>query len=209
MCRKHYFGLSITDLLGLAFQFAKKVRAPVPNSWANNSMAGRHWYRGFMRRHPTLSLRTPEQTSLSRVKAFYKDVNSHCSLSMSNLLIEIGPVQPGPPKPISNRERKPGRSTILTSSPNMIQLKTTAQKRREAEAKPTPTRETVQSSSSSGDDKDFCIICLQTMPKMTNSNNSIACNTCERVVHLKCAEMTTGFFTCKHCDSEHEEEEDE
>lgn len=59
--------------MGLAFEFAKKIRVPVPKSWANNSTAGRRWYAGFMRRHPTLSLRTPEQTSLSRVKAFCKE----------------------------------------------------------------------------------------------------------------------------------------
>lgn len=72
MCSKHYFGSSIIDLMSLAFLFAKKIGVPAPKSWANNLLA-RHWYTGCMRRHPALSLRTPEQTSLSRVKAFCKD----------------------------------------------------------------------------------------------------------------------------------------
>lgn len=36
-------------------------------------MAGRQWYYEFMQRHKSLTLRTPEQTSLNRVKAFCKE----------------------------------------------------------------------------------------------------------------------------------------
>lgn len=36
-------------------------------------MAGMKWYRLFMKRHKNLSLRSPEQTSLNRVKAFCQE----------------------------------------------------------------------------------------------------------------------------------------
>lgn len=56
-CANHYYGLSITELRELAYQFAKKLNLEYPQ---------------FMARHRELSLRTPEQTSLNRVKAFCK-----------------------------------------------------------------------------------------------------------------------------------------
>lgn len=40
-------------------------------------MAGWQWYYGFMSRHRKLSLRTPEQTSLNRVRAFCKENVDH------------------------------------------------------------------------------------------------------------------------------------
>lgn len=33
--------------------------------------AGKKWLRGFLRRHPTLSIRTPEAVSAARVKGFH------------------------------------------------------------------------------------------------------------------------------------------
>lgn len=41
--------------------------------WHGKKMAGYDWYRKFMIRHPQLVLRTPEQTSLHRVKSFQKE----------------------------------------------------------------------------------------------------------------------------------------
>lgn len=36
-------------------------------------MAGRKWFDLFLRRHPTMSLRTPQQISLNRIRGFNKD----------------------------------------------------------------------------------------------------------------------------------------
>lgn len=68
----HYYGLSIHELRELAYQFAKKLALDYPEIWDQNEKAGRHWYSNFMRRHSELVLRTPEQTSIHRVKAFCK-----------------------------------------------------------------------------------------------------------------------------------------
>lgn len=71
-CANHYYGLSITELRELAYQFAKKLNLEYPQSWNEQQMSGKKWYYKFMARHRELSLRTPEQTSLNRVKAFCK-----------------------------------------------------------------------------------------------------------------------------------------
>lgn len=67
----HYYGLSITELRELAYQLAKKMGG-CPDGWDDEKMAPRHWYYKFMKRHPQLVLRTPEQTSMNRAKAFCK-----------------------------------------------------------------------------------------------------------------------------------------
>lgn len=71
-CIEHYHGLSRTELRRLAFEFAKRLNISYPPSWNENSLAGWTWYYKFMARHTQLVLRTPEQTSLNRVKAFCK-----------------------------------------------------------------------------------------------------------------------------------------
>lgn len=71
-CGSHYYGLSINELRQLAYQFAVKLAVDFPDNWFGDQMAGKDWYRAFFRRHPKLTLRTPEQTSLNRVKAFCK-----------------------------------------------------------------------------------------------------------------------------------------
>jgi hypothetical protein len=40
-------------------------------------MAGKKWHYNFMKRHPNLSLRQPESTSVTRVKGFCKENVSH------------------------------------------------------------------------------------------------------------------------------------
>lgn len=56
----------------LAFQLADKLRLNYPATWSEDLKAGRKWYWLFMKRHLELTLRTPEQTSMNRVKAFCK-----------------------------------------------------------------------------------------------------------------------------------------
>ncbi|KAJ8943837.1 hypothetical protein NQ318_020909 [Aromia moschata] len=69
----HYYGLNITELRELAYQFGKKIQVKYPSKWDEDKMSGRDWYYGFMRRHQELSLRTPEQTTLHRVKSFSEE----------------------------------------------------------------------------------------------------------------------------------------
>ncbi|XP_055306433.1 uncharacterized protein LOC129570751 isoform X2 [Sitodiplosis mosellana] len=78
-CVNHYYGLSITELRELAYQLVKKLAVDYPANWDEEMMAGRHWYYNFMRHHRQLVLRTPEQTSLNRAKAFSKtNVDKFC-----------------------------------------------------------------------------------------------------------------------------------
>lgn len=69
---KHYYGLSIHELRELAYQFAKKLNLLYPSTWDDEKKAGIKWYYLFMKRRKELTLRTPEETSLNRVKAFCK-----------------------------------------------------------------------------------------------------------------------------------------
>lgn len=71
-CVNHYYGLSINELRELAYQFASKLQLEYPSSWDKDGKAGEHWYYNFIKRHSQLVLRTPEQTSMNRVKAFCK-----------------------------------------------------------------------------------------------------------------------------------------
>lgn len=59
------YGLSIFDLKKLAFVFAKKLHVKYPSEWEWEG-----WFLAFMKRHPNLSYRSPEQTSLNRAKGF-------------------------------------------------------------------------------------------------------------------------------------------
>uniref|UniRef100_A0A146KT86 Tigger transposable element-derived protein 6 n=1 Tax=Lygus hesperus TaxID=30085 RepID=A0A146KT86_LYGHE len=63
------FGLTLTDVRRLAFELAE--RNGIPHSFNHaKKRAGKDWLYGFLERNPTLSLRSPEQTSLARAKGF-------------------------------------------------------------------------------------------------------------------------------------------
>lgn len=85
----HYYGLSIDELRELAFQFANKLNLEYPSAWNVDSKAGRKWYYLFMKRHPQLTLRTPEQTSMNRVKAFCKENVDKFFANLSSLIDEF------------------------------------------------------------------------------------------------------------------------
>lgn len=60
----------------------------------------------------------------------------------------------------------------------------------------------VSISSDDDEDMDFCTICFENMPKTLTRFNSIACDGCRREVHLKCANMRAGYYTCRLCDDD-------
>lgn len=68
------FGLTITDVRRLAFQFCEKNS--VPNNLFNDEkgMAGWDWYRGFMRRHPELAVRQAQNISHARAQCMNRPV---------------------------------------------------------------------------------------------------------------------------------------
>ncbi|XP_041356358.1 uncharacterized protein LOC121373696 [Gigantopelta aegis] len=69
---KHHHGLTTTETRQLAFQYAKKNKKHIPSQWETNARAGEDWFYGFMARHPLLSIRKPEATSMSRATSFNK-----------------------------------------------------------------------------------------------------------------------------------------
>lgn len=71
-CSKIYYGLTPKNIKELAYELAEANRHTVniPDSWINNKCATAEWFTCFMKRHPRLSLREPEGTSLSRATSF-------------------------------------------------------------------------------------------------------------------------------------------
>ncbi|XP_049796624.1 uncharacterized protein LOC126213079 [Schistocerca nitens] len=69
---KLHHGLSAKSVRAFAYQFSSENKKKIPENWKKEGKAGNDWFRGFMRRHPELSLRTPEGTSISRGSSFNK-----------------------------------------------------------------------------------------------------------------------------------------
>lgn len=65
-----YFGLSPKEVRRLAFDLAKHFHVVRPPSWDENELASEDWFSGFMKRHPELSIRCAQATSLSRATSF-------------------------------------------------------------------------------------------------------------------------------------------
>ena len=66
---KALYGLSTTDVRKLAFDFATKVG--IAHRFNQElKIAGTDWLRGFLKRHPELSIRQPEATNISRAVGF-------------------------------------------------------------------------------------------------------------------------------------------
>uniref|UniRef100_A0A2A4JEE2 HTH psq-type domain-containing protein n=1 Tax=Heliothis virescens TaxID=7102 RepID=A0A2A4JEE2_HELVI len=64
-CRRMNNGLSRSEALTLACEFAKRNIKKIPESWLANNCAGVHWYRAFYKRHPELCLKSPEDAEAS------------------------------------------------------------------------------------------------------------------------------------------------
>ncbi|KAF2902807.1 hypothetical protein ILUMI_03378 [Ignelater luminosus] len=67
-----YYGLTPYETRKLAYQFAIKSNKAMPDSWRTKLLAGENWLGSFLKRHPSLSIRTPQATSLSRATSFNK-----------------------------------------------------------------------------------------------------------------------------------------
>src|SRR5258705_10086057 len=53
-CSAMFHGLTLKSVRMLAFQYAEKNSLSTPKAWAENEMAGRDWFTGFLERHTSL-----------------------------------------------------------------------------------------------------------------------------------------------------------
>lgn len=110
-----FFGLTFADAKKLAYEYAIQLELTnIPNSWSKNSSAGPDWMAGFMDRHPRLSLRKPENTSIARAQAFNRENVNIFFENYGNILSKY---KVGPERIINLDES--GITTVL-DSPKVI-----------------------------------------------------------------------------------------
>ncbi|XP_049766151.1 uncharacterized protein LOC126095391 [Schistocerca cancellata] len=69
---KLYYGHSAKEVRSLAFDYGVNNNVKFPIGWSDVELASTDWFGGFLKRKKTLSIRTPEATSLSRATSFNK-----------------------------------------------------------------------------------------------------------------------------------------
>ncbi|KAJ8883692.1 hypothetical protein PR048_015546 [Dryococelus australis] len=75
------YGLTTLDARCLSYQLAE-INDIARNFSHQNKAAGKDWLRGFRLRHPQLSLRLPESTSVALAMGFNKPVKSTISTTI-------------------------------------------------------------------------------------------------------------------------------
>ena len=125
-CSMMSHGLTPLQTRKLAFTFALANNVKVPNNWIIDEEASRDWFTGFLKRHPTLSIRAPEQSSQSRASGFNRPVVDKFFENLMNVLVrykfpahriwntdECGiPTVLGPPKVIAKKGLKQVQQTV-------------------------------------------------------------------------------------------------
>ena len=66
-----FFGMTSLEIRRLAYDFVEKNNIEHPFN-STTKMAGKDWFRGFLKRNPDISLRKPEATSMARATGFNK-----------------------------------------------------------------------------------------------------------------------------------------
>ena len=140
------FPITKADLQRLAFQLAERNGLSTAFS-KNKGIAGQKWYAGFLKRHPELSIRRPEATSLARADGFNKEAVNKYFRNVNEIVTKhkldgtkvynmeranhepVFPVTQRVPatmiSPIPTRKRKQrsnDTSIVLTTSPYKTQL---------------------------------------------------------------------------------------
>jgi len=107
LMERKFFGLTIADVMRLAYQLA--VRNRIKNQFCKrNEKDGRKWLKNFLNRHPQVSVRTLEGLSLSRardftpesVAQFFKSTN--LQWTQSNIILQDFTIATIPPSLLYN-----------------------------------------------------------------------------------------------------------
>ena len=81
-----YFGLSPKGVRIFAYDCAVEFKIIMPESWKVKKMASADRFANYMKRHPSLSTRTPEATSLSRATSFNKKNVTACFKMLAEVM---------------------------------------------------------------------------------------------------------------------------
>uniref|UniRef100_A0A3P8W3S9 HTH CENPB-type domain-containing protein n=1 Tax=Cynoglossus semilaevis TaxID=244447 RepID=A0A3P8W3S9_CYNSE len=65
-----YYGLTPREIRHFAYQLAVIYNIKHPQTWDEKQMTGPDWFTFFMKRNPSLSMRSSEATSLTRATSF-------------------------------------------------------------------------------------------------------------------------------------------
>ena len=71
LCKLNH-GMSKLKARELVYEYATAINKKIPDNWTEKKLASKDWLRGFFKRQPQLSIRTPEATSLLRATSFNK-----------------------------------------------------------------------------------------------------------------------------------------
>ncbi|CAH1963744.1 unnamed protein product [Acanthoscelides obtectus] len=112
-----FYGLTLRDVRKLAFQLAERNNIK-HNFNKDTQMAGKAWASDFRKRHPELTLRSPEATSLARAQGF----NKVSVTKYFDLLEEVRSKTNYPPHRIFNVDES-GFTTVQSKSSKVLAKK--------------------------------------------------------------------------------------
>ncbi|CAH2003933.1 unnamed protein product [Acanthoscelides obtectus] len=112
-----FYGLTLRDVRKLAFQLAERNNIK-HNFNKDTQMAGKAWASDFRKRHPELTLRSPEATSLARAQGF----NKVSVTKYFDLLEEVRSKTNYPPHRIFNVDES-GFTTVQNKSSKVLAKK--------------------------------------------------------------------------------------
>lgn len=70
---KIYFWLTAKNIRKLVYDLTVRYPRGLLHTWNENKIAGVEWFHGFLDRHPELSVRCAQATSLTRATSFHKN----------------------------------------------------------------------------------------------------------------------------------------
>lgn len=114
---ERFFGVTPKQFRRLAYEFAEKNE--IEHQFNKESkIAGKDWLRGFMKRHPSLSLRQPTSTSIARAMGFNKPQVERFYTNLSSVYDKYN----FPPHRVFNMDES-GFSTVPNKPPKVISTK--------------------------------------------------------------------------------------